>query len=471
MSFKPENIFLITLSDRTIGRHLNNKGIFPPLGLFSIYSFLHEKGVEMPFENLLDGEVVSNCKIEKRLSNVNEPCLIGFYTNISNYSETIEATKNIKAKLHENATIIYGGPFASSCPEEILSANPYIDYVGVGDGEVIFYALATNTINVTSLNGLFKRKSTLNLEIPQKRISHLGIGILPPPYQSIPDIDAYLKNSINKSSQKSTISYFHKNGCQIGCSFCSPFVQGRTGRSRSPRDAWEEYLTLNRKYGIDHLFEVSENIGINKNWYNLFADLSSKYNFQHELSFRFQVSPNFVDEEFVKKFVSIGGNTLAVGFESMDEVALAHAKNNKVSIENNINTFNLIRKYNINLVAFFVFGLPFETMKGINRTFEFIDTVVAYPKTTFLLATLVLPIPGTHIWKKYFFENKTLHNKYIKSNKFLSNELLWSPDEVTKDFINNCKDISIPYQRYKEIQQRIYNLKPEVFSSWHNEDF
>ncbi|MDF1546700.1 MAG: radical SAM protein [Bacteroidales bacterium] len=470
-------IWLINIPENSKkNRHLPNNGIYPNLGIHAIFSFLKEKGIDIEYNNVIDGEVVLLEEIEEKISLISNGDIVGFHISISNYNETKEVSQIIKIKSRDTK-IIYGGPLATTKPYAILQNNQYVDAVIAGDGEQIFYNIAKIGFENVHQDGIIKRENHMNM--PSRLISCINnIEYMPSPLKHVSTLEVYLNNYRITSGDtvlRPTTSYFHKTGCEQNCPFCTVPYIGRIGRSKRPETAWEETLMLHHQFGINHIYEVSDNILFSKNnqydWFKRFAQLAPKYIPNEEVSFRFYASTNRINKELMHYIKLANCNTLSVGFESNDDNVLSNAKSFHTSSHQNLEVFNLIKAHNLKLVAFFILGLPFENSKSIKKTYEFIKKVADYKNTTFILAALLSPLPKTAYWTKYVMTNSYLRNKYDLSDNGNLIEPTWSIENIAKDFNIHCSEVSVEYNKIKEYQKKIYALRPEVFSSWAPEDF
>lgn len=453
------------------------RGLYPNLGIHSIFSYLVENEVEFAYKNVLDGSILSLDQILDKLKRSSNVSIAGFSVSITNYLSTRLISEEIRKHFSE-AKIVYGGPLASTMPEAILQNNPFVDGIVAGDGENIFLKIVKECSTDFSAPGYYYKKNG-NVIIPRDKINHLDINHLPYPLKNVPNLDQYFKNAKknpNYEHRRSTSTYFHKTGCDQHCVFCQIPYLGKIGRDRSPEEAWREVQYLNRKFGVNHIYEISDNILYSYNkkysWFNEYVELSDKFNKNRDIHFRFYASVDRIDEDMLTKFIKMGGDTLSIGFESNDDQILQAAKSFSTSSKMNERVLDLISHYGLNLVAFFVLGLPGETKQSLSKTYEFIKKVADYHGTEQILAAICMPLPKTKIWRKFIKKDKYLRNKYFLNEK--TGHLIeptWTVNEITKDFIENCEDIHVSYNEIKKTQNKIYRLRPEIFSTWEEEDF
>jgi anaerobic magnesium-protoporphyrin IX monomethyl ester cyclase len=471
-------IILINAPEDRIGmRYHPHNGIYPNLGIYSLFAFLVEEKHTINTDDILDGEILSFEDIVLEINKLNkkESIVAGFHTSITNYNNTKELSTIIKNNIND-VIIIYGGPLASSLPINILENNDTVDYIIAGDGEIPLSQFL-NSEDIHFIPGLFFKVNNL-INIPKVTYFNASIENLPYPLKYIHSLDPYYNNYYRRGGSKDikpSLTYFHKTGCSEGCSFCQVPTLGKIGRDRKPIEAWQEVLYLKNNLGVNHIYEVSDNILYNvgySNWFKEFATLSKKFNHNHEVKFRFYASTNRIDEEMIKDFILAGGDTLAIGFESNDDEVLANNKAFFTTSKQNEYIFNLIVKFKIKLIAFFILGLPYETNNSLNKTFEFINKVSDYEFTVQILGAICTPLPNTLIWNKYIKNNNILRRRYYYTNDNKYVEPTWTIKDIGKDFIENCKDIFVSYDVIKSYQKRIFDLRKDVFSSWDlNEEF
>jgi radical SAM superfamily enzyme YgiQ (UPF0313 family) len=104
--------------------------------------------------------------------------------------------------------IVWGGPEVSFCPEEIISKNPFVDFIVCGEGEKVVSDLLSHIGD-----GEFEKR---NLSIlPERRVK-------PRPFllSSFENIPSPYENE-DLSSLKDRILYFETSrGCPNNCSYC-----------------------------------------------------------------------------------------------------------------------------------------------------------------------------------------------------------------------------------------------------------
>jgi len=457
-------------------RPVPNAGFYPNLGISAIQSYISEAhglpaGAGCDELTLVDGALRSFEEVEQQLDTVPPGSLVGFYAQVTNYGAVCALSSRLKARLGDQVMIVCGGPWGTALPEVILETNLDIDACVAGDGEEIMLRLSRGE-SARGMNGFFCRGEKGRVDIPEHCISHLDIGPLPPPLKHTATLAPYFANYAATDPgdhRRPTATYFSKAGCHNRCIFCSVSRFGKVGpsRERQPEEAWLECMDLRDRLGVNHIFEVTDSVLPNR--CEALAALAPRHNADRSLSFRFYANTDFIAHEeyrFLDHFVEIGGATLAVGFESNDELVLRHAKSGRTTPEQNAKALRQIVDRGLELVAFFVLGLPFETHESLKKTREFIEKVAQYERTTFLLVAAATPLPGTLLWDKYVRGNRSLRRKYVQREDASLVAPVYDVDELSRDYMEHCPDVRVGWDEVRELQLEAAHTRPDVFSVW-----
>jgi len=113
------------------------KGNMPPLGLGYIASVTLKSGIDT---FIVDPSVMGFgfSQTVSAIAALN-PDVVGISSMTAFAGSTVKLADLLKQRL--DASIIIGGPHATSFPEEILNASPNIDYVVAGEGEGVIVPL------------------------------------------------------------------------------------------------------------------------------------------------------------------------------------------------------------------------------------------------------------------------------------------------------------------------------------------
>jgi len=223
----------------------NDVGDFPPIGLMYIAGYLRK---HTPVHNvkILDANLLRYTQEEIKREIIDfEPEIVGMtlYTDILYDSlETLRMVKTISPKIR----IAVGGAHAINHPEETM-AVPVIDYLCIGEGEVVFARLIDALEGKDDFNrieGLVYRDSS------GKVIRNSGAGYNPdldalphPAFELLP----FKKYYSMVGTGKTTGVICSSRGCPYHCTYCSKLYNNY--RKRSVKSIIEE-MSLYYKQGV-----------------------------------------------------------------------------------------------------------------------------------------------------------------------------------------------------------------------------
>lgn len=352
---------------------------------------------------------VSEKEIEDKIIEF-KPHFIGVTLTITYIPQTYEYLKRLKKM---KIPIVAGGPHANCLPEEVLKNGA--DIVAIGEGEDTILDLAEYFLGNKKLKDIpglcYADNDKINYTASRPLIKNLD-RIPFPDYESFP-----IKNytgSDDPSSNPIFWSIFSSRGCPYNCIFCSSHnVFGRTYRFRSPKNVFEEIISLHKKYGAKMFAFQDDEAFIDKKHVIEFCNLFKKNGSDLKFSGRLRIDS--LDIDMLKAMKSIGFNRLAFGIESFNNETLEKI-NKKYDIETISSGFKKLEETDFKNVYFNnLVGFPWETPKHLEMDLEEISKI---PKKIrwFTSTNTLIPYPGTELYARY-------HEKYGFTNWWLRKEM------------------------------------------------
>lgn len=390
----------------------------PPLGLLYISRYLNENGVDTKVYNAdYEGKFVfkesatSHEKYMKNLHNPNfeawravrqvikkhSPDIIGITTTTSSFTSALNVAKIVKENLPDTK-IILGGSHVTALPEEAAS-QPEINAVVIGEGEHTMLEIAQGR-KYKNIKGLcFKHK---------KRIVRTRCREL------IKDIDSLpfpmLEDMIFEKARKRTFSeMFSSRGCPYNCTFCaSATIWKRRIRLRRPEKIYEEMLFRKQRYNAEDFQFWDDALTLNKERVLTIC----KYIKKLGVTWSCQTRADHVSREVIKAMKGSGCKEVAIGIESGNQAILDTSRKN-IKVEDIKRATRIIKGEDIQLMTFFIFGLPGETEQSIKDTFDLVREI----KPDGIVANIATPLPGTEFFdvaeKNRWIVNKNWENYYF----------------------------------------------------------
>ena len=351
---------------------------------------------------------------------------------ISSVTETFNIAKRISAfvKKNKNIPVILGGVHISALPEN-LTADMDIAVIGEGEQTLLelLESIYDSGLTFDKLNrvpGIAYRENGI-LKLTQGRNMISPVDLIPLP----------ARNVLPGNKKERNIWLMTSRGCPYNCSFCSASQFWKAVRFFSPEYVLSEINELIKVYNPKIINIVDDLFIANKPRFNAIVKLIVSERINERVEFTLLGRPNLIDEEICQQFKRMNVSLVSCGFESGSPKVLKSIKQG-LTIEDNINTTRLLNKYGIRVGAFFMMGIPTETVEDIQMTYNFIQEQGYCRGESYLMT----PFPGTRMWD------------YAKSKGIVNNDMNW--DLFAMDFYKHPKDAVIISDINREQLYKIY---------------
>lgn len=416
--------------------YFRDMAILPPMGLCYIAAVLEKNNI--PVE-ILDNTLLNLTRetLREKIKR-NDYDIVGIYSStpmINGALSDAKLFKDTKPAIH----ISLGGPHPTAAINETLS-HPYVDSIGIGEGEYTFLELVKNIINnqnIEETEGFaFKTLTGVRINNPLGFIENLDL--LPfPAFHLLPIEKYFAKGKKFGISQKETrnLPIIATRGCPGRCTFCQR-VLGDKLRKRSPKNIVDEIVNHSNKYRVNDFNFLDDNFTFDKDWaIEVCRELKKR---DVDIGFRFPngVREDRLDEELLSELRSVGCYHLDFGIESGCQKVLNIMRKGK-TLEKIREKVLLAHKYGFDLSANFIFGTPGETKEDMVKTINF---ALSLPLNSASFG-IIIPFPGTEIRKEAIKKGYLVHSDYNKYNPESAKVYppLKTPDWDGKDLIEMQK--------------------------------
>ena len=352
-----------------------------------------------------DEQIIKDCKNAE---------LIAFSCTSPQYKHGLQLAKQIKTT---DNYIVFGGIHASALPHLLLKER-CIDAVVVGEGERAMLRLIDDITRGARLSKHIYRSDYIEnldaLPFPDRKTIKNERNI----YQAFQD------NGIRITSVLSS------RGCPFHCSFCcSHVLWQRKVRFRSPANVLDEIEQVVRDWNIQFLKFSDDTFTINKQRVIEFCKL--KVERKIKIAYGANAHINSIDEEMLRYLAESACQELWYGVESGSPMILQEIHKN-VDINKVRQIFKLTKEYGIKTRAYFLLGMPNETIKDIEMTERLCDEL----EPDIVGFSLLSPFPINE-----YFDYETMA------------KWDWSTfDEYDNDWVHTQ---TIGNQKLKKIQRRL----------------
>ena len=337
---------------------LNAKYVHTSLALWYLYQFCKKDH---------SGLVLREFNINQDLSWVcgeiylEQADVVAFSCNIWNIEQVLIICRRLKA-VAPDTVIILGGPEAAADPRETLAANPAVDFIVCGEGELTFAEwlreLKQSVPRWENISGLAFR-------------SGQGIPVLNEPRPVIPDLALlpfpYPREDLAQFRQK-LVYYETSRGCPYHCSYC---LSANEREVRCfPMDRVEQELLLLIEAGIAQVKLVDRSFNCNPErakhiWRFLLAHPG-------HTNFHFEIVGDLLDEESLAILAAAqpGQFQFEIGVQSTNEETLRLIDRKMDFARLGDRVIRLRRQGRIFVHLDLIAGLPGEDYQSFAKSFN-----------------------------------------------------------------------------------------------------
>jgi len=203
---------------------------------------------------------------------------------------------------------------------------------------------------------------------------------------------------IPKSSTAGTLKalpMLTSRGCPYGCSYCPyPIGQGLKWRYRSPENVADEMEQLVSRYGVEYILFRDPMFSLKQSRVVELCEEILRRGIK--VMWKCETRVDCLDEATIAIMARAGCTGINFGIESTDPEIQEGVHRKPILVQEFLDKIGMCKKHDISTFAFFIVGLPGDTIETILKTIRF-ALVVQPTWTQFTVAT---PFIGTplHEW-------------------------------------------------------------------------
>jgi radical SAM superfamily enzyme YgiQ (UPF0313 family)/glycosyltransferase involved in cell wall biosynthesis len=347
-----------------------------PLGLGCIAEQLELHGIPYDFIDLsLEGEDQLFHRIESA-----SPEYLGISMMSLDTDRHYKILSDIKIRFPK-ITIVAGGPHISFAKEDALRDCQAIDYGITHEGEQTLIELLQGN-SASSIKGLMHREADGSIHYAGARDYIKNLDQLDFPRYRFLDVRRY--GSIMPISSS--------RGCPFSCIFCGAFISmGRKWRSRSAENILRE-LEYWQQRGVSSFNFIDSNFFFSKERVKELCEALSRKQLKITLASDGMRAKD-ADPVVLAKMKAFGLQSVAIGVESANDDILRLIKKSE-TVADLESCFETLLKVDIDVVAFFIIGLPGESVQHVYNSFTF---ALRYPNIREAYFFNPNPLPGTEL--------------------------------------------------------------------------
>ncbi len=358
----------------------------PPLGLLYLGHALRRAGYPVRIHHILEEEL--DGAAERLLRD--DPLFVGFsvVTGLG-IRPTAELSRRVKAA--GRAPVVWGCVHPSQLPQQCL-AEPYIDIVGIGEGEQTVVELADALAAGSALDGIagigYKTPAgAVRLTAPRPMADTLDAF---EPDWGLVDINRYLAP---QWGIRRTLRVTASRGCPCHCRFCyNQAYNKRRWRPDDPDQVVDRLQELIRAHDVEALFFNDDNFFVNQDWaWSILERL--------QLPYYVCLRAEYVTEAFAARLARTGCREVLIGYESGSERVMRDILGKGATVRDQVEATRLLARHpSIKILGSFITALPGETPDDVQESIRLMcDFLDLHPNIQLLLA-FYRPLPGTELY-------------------------------------------------------------------------
>jgi anaerobic magnesium-protoporphyrin IX monomethyl ester cyclase len=364
----------------------------PPLGIGYIAATLRREGLAV---TLLDA-AAHGWDIDTTVQRIlaTRPDVVGV-SSITFEAESAFAL--IRAlKKRSGALVVLGGAHANSCYPDIPGQCPQVDVIAAGDGEPIMLDICLalqEGRGFDAIPGIRYRRADGTFSTFTERPVVKDLDSLPPPAYDLYPHHLYrpLPHRHRRSPSTCMIT---SRGCSYGkCTYCElSGLLKKTFRRHSPGRVADEMRSLLQTTGAREIYFQDDIFVSDPGWVESFCDLliQARTGAIWSCESRFQG----LSGALLEKMARAGCWRIYLGFESGNQELLDGIRKG-FTLEEARDAARRVREAGIEVVGFFMLGLPGETPEMGRKTVEFsLELGLDHA-----IYSLTVPHPNTELYK------------------------------------------------------------------------
>jgi len=334
--------------------------------------------------------------------------------------------------------VILGGVHATLRAQEVLEANPAIDYCFRGEAEEAIVKLMSRNVPSTIEGFCYRDHGQIIVKDP---VLLQNLNGRPFPNYDKFELDRYYGNT----RFARTVYIMTSRGCPYQCIYCSKGL-GHKFRARNAEDVVAEMLYLKERYRVARLMFADDNFTLNLTRAKEICRLmiTKKVNMPWIAAGGLRVDR--LDDELLQLMKKSGCGKIALGIESSSDRILAEYKKGTTR-QLIVDSVRLIKKHNIRVAGYFLIGAPSESREDILASMEFAKELdlddVAW--------SILIPYPDTEIWQ------------WIEAND------LWTVDDPLQATMESTTATTAIYQTpllSAQEKLKLFKMAKEDWARW-----
>jgi radical SAM superfamily enzyme YgiQ (UPF0313 family) len=384
---------------------------FPPLDMPYLAGVLTEEGI--PVQVIEAGALdLSARQVGDALTDAgaDDQTLLVIRTSLPTIDWDLNVCAELRSRSKVGAIALYG-PAVSSLLTRI-QRDACIDYAVLGEPDRTIVQLIHGDA-LSEISGLMYRNGQGWQKNAERKFQR-DLDSIPFPRWELFPTDRYIIPRSANAGRMRFLPMLTSRGCPFGCNYCPyPVGQGLLWRYRSAENVVDEIQHLVRDFQVEYIIFRDPLFSANKKRVAAICEEIIRRGLT--VQWRCETRIDCLDEPTIAIMARAGCTGVNFGVESIDPQIQKNVERKPITETQFIETVALFRKYSIKTFAFFVVGLPGDTLETILTTIQFGLRL----KASWIQFTVATPFIGTklHDWAVDHGLIEAEHYKIVSSHE------------------------------------------------------
>jgi anaerobic magnesium-protoporphyrin IX monomethyl ester cyclase len=241
------------------------------------------------------------------------------------------------------------------------------------------------------------------------------------------------------------------------CKFCAWPILFPSFRARSVENVLDEIGMLIKKYNAKEIFDDSGTLMTGK-WLKDLCDGLIKRGYNKKIRYSCNMRFGALKQEEFNLMRKAGFRLLKFGLESANQKTLDRL-NKGIKIKDILEGCRMAKKAGLTVHLTMIVGYPWETKEDALRTFNLAKKLMQSGKADLLQATVLVPYPGTPLWKEAKENNWFLFNPLDYEKYDMRAPVLKTANSDARDIAGICGKIYTIFLTPSYAFQRARNIR------------
>ena len=364
----------------------------PPLDLPYLAAYLSREGfgVHVIEAGAQDLSTAQTCEAIGNAAN-HAPPLVVVRTSLPTIDWDLSVCAEIRRTMPDATVGLYGG--AVPALSFRIQQDRVIDFAVIGEpDEPVAEVMRGDPMN--QVPGLMSRAGDA-WRTTAERKARGDLDSLPFPRWDLLPYERYIIPKSSTTGRLRFLPMLTSRGCPYGCSYCPyPVGQGLKWRYRSPGNVVDEMEHLVRNFGVEYIIFRDPMFSLNQ---RRVIEISEEI-VRRGLRVRWacETRVDCLDEATISSMATAGCVGINFGVESSDPEIQKGVDRKPIHVDEFERKVAICKRHNIRTFAFFIVGLPGDTVDTILATMRFALRI----RASWVQFTVATPFIGTklHRW-------------------------------------------------------------------------